>query len=200
MCFSSYSAQVLSGIDRRIVCSSGWHCDTVEISNINTGEHAFFRCLLRMAPGEMCQIYSAVICHRAQRIKSWFDKKEGDGQIEREYVLRAADTPPSSLIQYELVFKTADVRGAGTDADVSVTMIGSVGSFGPYQLPAGAEHFERGRKDTFVIETTDIGRLEQLEVTHNGKGLGPAWMLESVEAVNKSTGKFVPTCATEGEY
>ena len=55
---------------------------------------------------------------------------------------------------------TSDVRGAGTDADVSMVMHGSKGDVGPLKLDNSANNFERGQTDTFFIKASiheDVG-------------------------------------------
>ncbi len=44
------------------------------------------------------------------------------------------------------------MSGAGTDADVSVSLQGDKAGFGPYQLPASKGAFETGTTDTFRRE------------------------------------------------
>lgn len=39
--------------------------------------------------------------------------------------------------------------GAGTDADVSVELTGTSGTFGPHMLPASIEAFQEGCRDSF---------------------------------------------------
>jgi hypothetical protein len=56
---------------------AAWHCDTVEVVNSSTGDAAFFR------------------------VKSWFDKKQGDKKIERELTLADAETP-QNLVPYDV--------------------------------------------------------------------------------------------------
>lgn len=54
-----------------------------------------------------------------------------------------------SKVAYTLQISTSDVRGAGTDADVHVALIGADGSSETVQLQSKPEHFERGCRDTF---------------------------------------------------
>ncbi len=75
----------------------------------------------------------------------------------------------------------ADESGAGTDADVFVTLAGDKGTFGPYTLPAAKQAFETGSADTFSLSTPDLGRIASLTIGHNNKGFGAAWCLARVE-------------------
>jgi hypothetical protein len=53
---------------------------------------------------------------------------------------------------YKVVVVTSDVRGAGTDADISMVMHGSKGDAGPLKLDNSANNFERGQTDTFFVK------------------------------------------------
>jgi hypothetical protein len=82
--------------------------------------------------------------------------------------------------------------GAGTDADVFITLKGSSSSFGPYTLPAGPEAFETGCRDKFKLSTPDLGDLQEVVIGHNNLGLGPAWFLQGLELQNLASGaKYV---------
>lgn len=49
---------------------------------------------------------------------------------------------------------TSDVRGAGTDADVLLTLYGDKGDSGPLSLESSANNFERGQVDTFFVKVS----------------------------------------------
>lgn len=57
----------------------------------------------------------------------------------------------ASLCSYKVEVQTGDVRGAGTDSDVSITVFGSKGDTGSRPLETGANDFERGHLDTFFF-------------------------------------------------
>ena len=70
-------------------------------------------------------------------------------------VSRVNAGPPG---RFRVSVKTFDVRGAGTDADVEVTVIGADGDrSGPHLLEnepgkGNADPFERGQMDEFLFE------------------------------------------------
>ncbi|WIA17082.1 hypothetical protein OEZ85_013981 [Tetradesmus obliquus] len=117
---------------------------------------------------------------------AWLDERLGDGKTERR--LQAA-TALGSKVWYTLHISTSDVRGAGTDADVHVVLVGSDGSSDRVQLPSKPEHFERGSRDTFRLQLAPLGRLEKLLTGHNGLGDSPSWHLSLVEVVEEATGR-----------
>jgi hypothetical protein len=76
---------------------------------------------------------------------------------------------------------TSDVRGAGTDAAVSVQLFGPAGaSSGQHELLAGPGAFERARVDRFSLVLQDVGPLQKLAIGHDGSGSSSAWHLEKV--------------------
>ena len=61
--------------------------------------------------------------------------------------------------------KTGDIRGAGTDANVYIILIGDNGDTGKLMLRQAENtknKFERGRTDMFTIEAMDIGKVCKL--------------------------------------
>ena len=64
--------------------------------------------------------------------------------------------------RYKISVKTGDARGAGTSADVSITVFGSLGDSGERLLDTSANDFERGAKDHFFFECTTLGRSNAL--------------------------------------
>ena len=47
--------------------------------------------------------------------------------------------------RYKVSVQTADKRGAGTDADISISILGSKGSSKEMRLESSANNFERGQ-------------------------------------------------------
>ncbi|KAJ6662119.1 hypothetical protein lerEdw1_012584 [Lerista edwardsae] len=77
----------------------------------------------------------------------------------------------------ELIIKvyTGDKRGAGTDANVHIILFGDKDSSQLIQLNKSLDHrdpFERGKLDTFRIKAKKVGRLQKIEIGHDGKGFG----------------------------
>lgn len=76
--------------------------------------------------------------------------------------------------------ETGDVRGAGTDANVYITLHGSSGVMSDKLLESHPENFERGRTDVFTVRTQDLGEIERLDLRHDNTGPSPAWYIERV--------------------
>ncbi|XP_072267298.1 oxygen-regulated protein 1 [Pyxicephalus adspersus] len=95
------------------------------------------------------------------------------------------------LVEHEIKVYTGDVSGAGTDANVYIILFSENGnSSGPVQLANPLEDknpFERGKVDTFKINTHDIEKISHIEIGHDGKGLGNGWFLDKVKIFTLST-------------
>lgn len=82
---------------------------------------------------------------------------------------------------------TSDLRGAGTDANVTLQVHGTEGSSPPIPLGDNIANFERGECDVFrgvLIPTSVGGALEAMTVSHDGSNPYPEWHLERVELFN----------------
>lgn len=54
---------------------------------------------------------------------------------------------------------TGDVRGAGTDASVFITLFGDKATSARLPLPGGKSLFERGKKDSFQVVVRFIQKI-----------------------------------------
>ena len=79
---------------------------------------------------------------------------EDDGKIERELLLSESIENLTTVV-YEVKVLTGDRRGAGTDANVSITLYGDKGSSGqPKVLQTASNNFERGTTFLYLAFTT----------------------------------------------
>lgn len=62
-----------------------------------------------------------------------------------------------TMADYEVRVTTSDVRGAGTDADVYITLEGSGGRSEEIRLFNSTDNFARNRTDVFNIKSVDVG-------------------------------------------
>lgn len=61
-------------------------------------------------------------------------------------------------MKYEIVVVTGDVQGAGTNANVSITLYGTNGDSGKRELKQKfRDLFERKQTDKFEVEVLDLG-------------------------------------------
>ena len=88
-------------------------------------------------------------------------------------------------VRYEIIIMTGDVKEAGTDANVFITIYGVNGDSGQRQLRQKFRNlFERGHTDRFVLEMLDMGELLRVTVEHDNSGSAASWFLECVEVTN----------------
>lgn len=145
--------QVLIGQDGSgLLQSASWHVDRVKLLRVDKKEEILFPC------------------------GQWFDKKLGDGQMER-WLDRTENALP--LTNYKVTTLTSDLDGAGTDAQVYIELVGKLGHSRRVTLQSKRKDFERGNTDTFNIECEDVGELEKLLVGQDGSGICPTTRLNS---------------------
>jgi arachidonate 5-lipoxygenase len=83
-------------------------------------------------------------------------------------------------IEYRIAIRTGTRFGSGTDAEVSVILVGDQGESERHALGRRFHNdFEAGAEDVFVIEAPDVGDLILLRFTNAG-GLAGDWLLDSV--------------------
>lgn len=102
-------------------------------------------------------------------------------------------------VKYEVIVTTGYEPGAGTDANVFVTIFGSSGDTGKRELKQKTRNlFERGGTDRFFLETLELGELRKVRLEHDGSGYCSGWLVDKVEVTNTSTG--VATIFTCGRW
>lgn len=65
------------------------------------------------------------------------------------------------MTTYNISVTTGNRHGAGTDANVFVTIFGKGGDSGERQLANRGNNFERNKTDVFQFECVDLGELER---------------------------------------
>nr|XP_019938128.1 PREDICTED: lipoxygenase homology domain-containing protein 1 isoform X2 [Paralichthys olivaceus] len=174
------------GHDNRGV-NPGWHLDRVEI-----------RRLLRKGKGSETIIFP---CER------WLAKSEDDGETVRELVpsdiiteklsrdgsLKVTEVEVEEALEthtYKVSVMTGDVYGAGTDANVFLTIYGDLGDTGERKLSkseTNSNKFERGCVDKFTIEAVDLGQVFKIKIRHDNSMMSADWYLDQVEVVDIDT-------------
>jgi hypothetical protein len=117
-------------------------------------------------------------------IGRWFDINCYDGATHREIPAAAgavSDKDVRGSNVYLVTAYTSDLRGAGTDANVSMVIHGAKGDTGSVRLAKGREDFVRGARDQFVVEGLDVGEICHIVIGHDNTGNGPSWHLQQVE-------------------
>ena len=118
-------------------------------------------------------------CHQ------WLCLDIGDGRTQRELHPLHPNTPTSDhTLPWEVRVFTSDLRGAGTDANVTFQVHGDRGSSDPFPLGDNIANFEQGECDVFrgvLIPAGIGGHVEAITVSHDGSNPYPEWHLERVE-------------------
>lgn len=118
-------------------------------------------------------------------------KREDFSTFECTKAIESFASKARSLVpvKYEIIVITGDEKGAGTDANVFITIYGSNGDSGRRQLRQKFRNlFEREQTDRFLLEMLDMGELQKVRVEHDNSGLSPGWLLDRVEVTNTANG------------
>uniref|UniRef100_A0A3P8VXQ5 PLAT domain-containing protein n=1 Tax=Cynoglossus semilaevis TaxID=244447 RepID=A0A3P8VXQ5_CYNSE len=88
-------------------------------------------------------------------------------------------------VKYEIIVITGDIKGAGTDANVFITLYGVNGDSGQRALKQKFRNlFERGKTNRFILEMLDLGELLRVKMEHDCSHPNSGWYLECVEVTN----------------
>jgi len=108
-------------------------------------------------------------------------------------------TPPPDLATpppfagYLITVVTGDKTGAGTDANVYLTLYGEKGNSTELFLDnPNRNDFERNQTDTFTIppsQVGDLGAIRRIYLRHDNSGFAPGWYVASVTVTNIATGE-----------
>uniref|UniRef100_A0A665W322 Lipoxygenase homology domains 1a n=1 Tax=Echeneis naucrates TaxID=173247 RepID=A0A665W322_ECHNA len=147
-----------------------WHVEEVVITERELGNKYIFRCKAPIPLSPKRDDFLTFEC--AKTIESFASK--------------ARSLVP---VKYEIIVITGDEKGAGTDANVFITIYGSNGDSGRRQLRQRLRNlFEREQTDRFLLEMLDMGELQKVRVDHDNSGLSPGWLLDRVEVTNTANG------------
>lgn len=84
--------------------------------------------------------------------------------------------------EYKVQVTTGLKDGAGTDANVFITIYGSNGESMEKKLKGKLfqNNFEKGQVDNFGLQLADVGELKKIKIRHDNFGFMPAWNLAKV--------------------
>uniref|UniRef100_A0A2K6TP14 Lipoxygenase homology domain-containing protein 1 n=1 Tax=Saimiri boliviensis boliviensis TaxID=39432 RepID=A0A2K6TP14_SAIBB len=147
-----------------------WHVKTITITEMEYGNVYFFNC--------DCLI-------PLKRKRKYFKVFEVTKTTE-SFASKIQSLVP---VKYEVIVTTGYEPGAGTDANVFVTIFGANGDTGKRELKQKMRNlFERGSTDRFFLETLELGELRKVRLEHDSSGYCAGWLVEKVEVTNTSTG------------
>eukprot|EP00798_Chlamydomonas_sp_ICE-L_P018432 gene18432-24908_t len=143
---------------------SAWHLQSIDVFNPATQRTYYFPC------------------------DAWLEETKAEGIDGCKKVLLEGGAGAAAKSKYKVEVKTSDVRGAGTDADISIQVFGKTGDTGSKVLDDSKDNFERNMLDTFFVEGPDIGDIQSCRIVCDGSGLGAGWHLDYIIVTNMSTG------------
>ncbi|WP_295066918.1 PLAT/LH2 domain-containing protein [Ruminococcus sp.] len=145
---------------------------------------------------KMCQAINNCPTHRYATL-SGMAKYVRDSGInaccypEESYFPIFSDYPLNANSKYYLVeAKVANVKGAGTDANIRIRFIGHRGSSrGSYLLDHNnVNDFEQNKVYQYIVECNDsIGSLQSIEISSDNAGKDPSLIFEYIKVINTST-------------
>ena len=139
---------------------SAWFLDKVVIRNNQSGQETFFLC------------------------GKWLASDAGDGQIVRTLASMENGQASLPIVDYKVTVITGDRFGAGTDANVFITLFGDNGDSGAVNLDSSGNNFERKQTDYFGVQVPDLGNISKIRIGHDDSGLNAAWFLDKVIVEN----------------
>jgi hypothetical protein len=137
---------------------------------------------------------SAAAAHKQEIAAQAVEADKAAEEVKRGYAEEAglSETFTSTPIVYTVRIKTGDKRGAGTDSNCYLHIMGEKGDSGRLKLDKSKGHgnkFERARTDEFELKSLDVGKLTKIKIGHDNKGLGAGWYLDSVAIDVPALGK-----------
>ncbi|KAM9262068.1 lipoxygenase homology domain-containing protein 1 [Morus bassanus] len=147
-----------------------WHVQEIIVTEMELYNKYFFRCNVKIPLRYKRRDYKVFEC----------------AKVTESFASKARSLVP---IKYETIVVTGFEKGAGTDANVFITIFGLNGDSGKRALKQKFRNlFERGKTNRFYLETLDMGELKKVRIEHDNSGLAPGWLVERVEITNSATG------------
>ena len=85
-----------------------------------------------------------------------------------------------TTLSYTVMVYTGDLEGAGTDANVYLTIYGSKGELQETQLDSSDNNFERGKCDKFTFDLPDLGELQKVRIRQDNTRKHAGWYLDKI--------------------
>uniref|UniRef100_A0A8C3C6T7 Lipoxygenase homology domains 1 n=1 Tax=Cairina moschata TaxID=8855 RepID=A0A8C3C6T7_CAIMO len=147
-----------------------WHVQEIIVMEMELCNKYFFRCNVKIPLRYKRRDYKVFEC----------------AKVTESFASKARSLVP---VKYETIVVTGFEKGAGTDANVFITIFGLNGDSGKRALKQKFRNlFERGKTNRFYLETLDMGELKKVRIEHDNSGLAPGWLVERVEITNSATG------------
>ncbi|CAH1779439.1 unnamed protein product [Owenia fusiformis] len=121
----------------------------------------------------------------------WARRKDRE-DAEKLEVINLADNDPLATYVYTVLVMTGARRGAGTSANVTLTLIGSKEESLPHYLHSDKRVVCQQRDgDAFQVRCTEfLGDITAVRLWHDNKGDNPSWYVSKVQVEDMQTGKI----------
>ncbi|RYZ42927.1 MAG: lipoxygenase [Myxococcaceae bacterium] len=96
-------------------------------------------------------------------------------------------------VDYTLTIRTNSRLGAGTNANISVVLVGTQGESDSHLLDKRFHNdFEAGAVDSYKVQSQDLGELLLLRFSNTGNGVASDWLLDQVHVTAGEKRWFFP--------
>ena len=162
--------------------NQAWHLLEIEVVDTNSMQSYLFRCQQWVARD---QGNAKVVASVGPDGKNWISLRLKKPQ---QKVHRASQ----ELLTYEVHVRTSDIKGAGTDSRVFLSITGDLHSVQSLELENASnrgDKFESGSDDTFEFHLPPLGNILGIKIMHDNFGSNSAWHLQDVEIIDTKAGK-----------
>uniref|UniRef100_A0A803U0L0 Lipoxygenase homology PLAT domains 1 n=1 Tax=Anolis carolinensis TaxID=28377 RepID=A0A803U0L0_ANOCA len=127
-------------------------------------------------PGIM-EVYNFTPCR-------WLASDEEDKELVVELV--PDEGSELEVVNYSVHVLTGGVSGAGTDANVYLSIYGERGDTGERHLKRSnhLNKFEKAQVDKFSVPAIELGELTKVRIRQDNTGSNPAWFLERIVIID----------------
>ncbi|KAJ6650687.1 hypothetical protein lerEdw1_004923, partial [Lerista edwardsae] len=147
-----------------------WHVQEIVVTEMELRNQYFFKCNAKLPLRGKKSEPKVVEC----------------AKVVESFASRARSLVP---VKYEVIVVTGFEKGAGTDANVFITVFGAYGDSGKRALKQRYRNlFERGKDNRFYLEILELGELKKVRIEHDNSGISAGWLVERVEITNSATG------------
>ncbi|XP_042240589.1 polyunsaturated fatty acid 5-lipoxygenase-like isoform X1 [Homarus americanus] len=178
-----------------------FHCKAASLVTDEPGRLGL--CLLRIQPSQLTQHRQSLIAiskrlfSKTENISSTENiSKQLPAQREQASYCESDEPPSDSNMKkaFQLMVKTGDQEGAGTDANVYVELEDEAGLVTPRVKldKIFYNDLERSKRDTYDVECPEnFGKVVSLRVTRDTKGLADNWFCDYIHVNDNRTPKKV---------
>ncbi|XP_012939779.1 lipoxygenase homology domain-containing protein 1 isoform X2 [Aplysia californica] len=163
-----------------------WYLDKVEVKESEESSQVFvFECdrwLSGEAPSQLT-------------VELPLTSVQDTPRVQAEEVVEAPEEPEEEKPKpgdWRVYVMTSSEPGSGTDAKVTLTVLGDKGSSGPLVLgAAGQDFFSEGQTDQFDVwlEPEDVGQIQKVRLEHDDSGQAAGWRVDQLVMENLFNGE-----------